>query len=194
MAGRQKIVAGDMVMLKATINYVKMNPNAEAPFKENIKDVGYEITIIERTDNRIEDIYGDVNTFSTGLVLNAPKHHHLEIIEHPSLHKAGYTLVGGPRIINPDNTEELQLPLYKYKEVEDIELPFRAAVMVIRETEYCSLSAEVAKTYEEDRYQDDRRAPSSRGGMGRGKSNRGGISSSQTRPGKSSRGGGSHMF
>lgn len=135
-----KIRSGDVLVIPSVISFTKLKPTAEEPFKESFKSVGYEITIIERTDNRTDDIFGDVNLFSTGLILNAPKHYHLEIIEHPALHKAGYMLIGGPRIINPDNTEELVIPLYKFKEVEDIELPFRAAIMVLRQTEYCSLS------------------------------------------------------
>jgi len=191
-----KIRTGDSLIVQGSISYIKLKPTAEAPFKENIKDIGYEITVIERLDNRADDVYGDVNMFSTGLILNAPKHYHVEVIEHPALHKAGYMLVGGPRIINPENTEELLLPLYKYKEVEDIELPFRVAVIVLRETEYCNLSADVLKKgydrdREEDRYQDDRRAHSRAPQV---KSARGGLSSSSLKTPKSLGKGGNHMF
>lgn len=156
-----KIVSGDILVLPTGITYLKLKPLAEAPSKDNIKDVGYEITIIEREDNRVEDVYGDINYFSTGLVLNAPKHHHLEVLEHPSLHKTGYTMVGGPKIINPDNTEELVLGLHKFKEVDDIELPFRAAIIVTRESIYCSVTPKTIKEVDryQDRYQEERPKP-----------------------------------
>lgn len=193
----QKIRSGDSLVLPNPIGFIKLKPNAEAPFKENFKDVGHQITVIERTDNRIEDVYADVNTFSTGLSLTAPKHYHLEIIEHPDLYKAGYMLVGGPRVINPGNTEEIQLPLYKYKEVEDIELPFRAALIILRQTEYAPISTEsLKKGYEEERYQEtgsysDRRMPAGRGSRAFIGSGRNGMfSGASAKP----RGGGNHMF
>ncbi len=136
-----KIRSGDILLIPSVLSYTKLKPTAEDPFKDELNQVGYEITIIERSNNRTEDITNDVNEFATGIVMNAPKHYHLEIIEHPSLYKTGYSLVGAPRIINPGNAEELVLPLMKFKDAEDLELPFRAALVVVRQTEYCSLHA-----------------------------------------------------
>lgn len=120
----------------------KLHPNAEEPFKEVHSDVGYEISVVGREDNRVEDIYGDVNVFTTGLVLRAPKNYHFELLEHPQLYKTGYSLAGAPRIINPGDESEILLPLYKFKESEDLELPFRAAILVLRQTEYALIRLE----------------------------------------------------
>jgi hypothetical protein len=191
-----KVRVNSSLFLASAISVVKLKPTAEPPFKEDIKNIAFEITIIERVDNRADDVYGDVNDFSTGLILNAPKHYHIEIIEHPALHKTGYMLVGGPRIINPDNTEELILPLYKFKESEDLELPFRAAQLVLRETEYSTLSTDTLKggyDRDDDRYQEERR-PQGRGAPG--KPGRGGASfhGQGTRASKTMGRGGNHMF
>jgi len=142
---KKNISADGYAILNNTLNVVKLHPDAEEPFKENPRDVGWELTIIGREENRVEDVFTDVNVFTTGVQVTAPKNYHLEIVEHPQLFKAGYALAGGPRIINPSDTSEILVPLYKFKEVEDLELPFRAAVLVLRQTEYIP-TAVVAKS------------------------------------------------
>lgn len=118
----------------------KLHPNAEAPFKEKPYDAGWELTIIGRDENRVEDVYNDVNVFTTGLSVIAPKGYHFEIMEHPQLFKAGYSLQGGVRVVNPEDESEILVPLMKFKESEDLELPFRAALLVLRETNYVPMA------------------------------------------------------
>jgi hypothetical protein len=114
----------------------KLHPNADMIAKENQSDIGWELTVIGRDENRVEDVFQDVNVFTTGLSLECPKGYHIEIVGHPALYKAGYTLMDGPRIINPEDRSEIKVPLYKFKEVEDLELPFRVALLVLRQSEY----------------------------------------------------------
>lgn len=142
---KKNIAADGYAILNNTLNVVKLHPDAEEPFKENPRDVAWELTIIGREENRVEDVFTDVNVFTTGVQVTPPKNYHLEIVEHPQLYKAGYALAGGPRIINPSDTSEILVPLYKFKEVEDLELPFRAALLVLRQTEYIP-TAIVAKS------------------------------------------------
>lgn len=129
------------LMNRYPIEVVKLHPEAEQPNKESPKDVGWILTVVGRDNNRIEDVQGDANLFTTGLQLKAPAHYHLEILEHPSLYKAGYSLAGSPRVIDPDNDEEVLLPLIKFKECDDLQLPFPAAIAVLRVTEYATVSA-----------------------------------------------------
>lgn len=112
----------------------KIHPTAEELTKSS-QDIAYEITIVGRDENRVEDIQGEVNVFTTGLVITAPKNSHIEILEHPQLYKAGYTLQGGVRLYNQASDGELLIPLFKFKDTEDIELPFRAALLVLRQSE-----------------------------------------------------------
>lgn len=114
----------------------KIHPTAEELTKNSPQDFAYEVTIVGRDENRVEDIQGEVNVFTTGLVIETPKNAHIEILEHPQLYKAGYTLQGGVRLYNQASDGELLIPLYKFKDVEDLELPFRAALIVVRQTEY----------------------------------------------------------
>jgi hypothetical protein len=104
--------------------------------KEVQSDIGWELAVIGRDENRVEDVFQDVNVFTTGISVECPKGYHVEIVGHPALHKAGYTLMDSPKIINPDDRSEIKIPLYKFKEVEDLELPFRVALIVLRQSEY----------------------------------------------------------
>jgi hypothetical protein len=114
----------------------KLGPGAEWPYKETDSDVTLDVTLIGRTDNRAEDDTHDVNTFSTGLVISPPKGFHVQIVPHPSLHKHGYFLAQNPIVIHPENSSELIVPLFKFKEAEDLQLPFRAVQMITYETVY----------------------------------------------------------
>jgi hypothetical protein len=114
----------------------KIHPTAEELTKNSPQEIAYEVTVVGRDENRIEDIQGDVNVFTTGLVIAAPKNSHIEILEHPQLFKAGYSLQGGVRLYNHVTDGELLIPLFKFKDAEDIELPFRAALLVLRASEH----------------------------------------------------------
>lgn len=127
---------GSTIMSHVSIRVTKTHPEAEKPFKEIDTDVAWDVTIVNRCDSRAEDIAQEVNTFSTGLVIDPPTGKYLEVIPHPTLYKAGYMFANSPIIINPGNEEELILPLFKYKDTEDIELPFRAAQIVLHSALY----------------------------------------------------------
>jgi len=142
------------------------NPDAELPYKE-VTDPGYNLTIVQRCDNRTEDLTNEVNTFSTGLVLSTRIGSHLEIIPHPQLYKSGYMLVG-PLVISPNNKDEIILPLLKYKDAADLELPFAAAILLVRETEYHSLQVEGGKSDRRDEFKPEKSARESRAAKGRG--------------------------
>lgn len=129
-------------VLTTPIRATKNHPEAEIPFKENEADACWDITVVGRCDSRAEDINQEVNTFMTGLVIKPPPHYHLEVLPHPSLYKAGYMLAGAPLVINSDDEGELILPLYKFRDTEDLELPFRAGLLVLRLTEYAVIATE----------------------------------------------------
>lgn len=125
------------------IKITKLHPDAEVPFKEESEShAASDIIVISRCDNRAEDAYGDVNTFSTGLIITPPQHYHAEVIAHPSLWKTGYMLTS-TTIINGNNQEELVLGLYKFKECEDLELPFKVGQLLLRLTEYAPIKTEL---------------------------------------------------
>jgi hypothetical protein len=188
-----KIRSNDILLIPNTINYTKLKPTAEEPYKETYKNVGYDITIVERCDNRTEDVTGDVNTFATGIVFTPPKHYHLEVMQHPSLWKTGYMFPGGPFILEPDSEEELLIPLYKFKEAEDIELPFRAAILVLRETEYIPVNNIVKKVDRNEMFNQSSGSGNRSYAYGGNEPSRGGSKKPASQPFKKTRGG-SNMF
>lgn len=116
--------------------FLKTLPNAEQPFKQRQSDVSLELTLVSRVDNRTEDNVGEVNLFDTGLSAVIPLGTYLEIIASPQLYKAGYMLAHGSHIIQPEDRNNIVVPLYKFKDGPDLELPFRAAQIVPRAAHY----------------------------------------------------------
>lgn len=151
----KKHIANGLRFHSNPIKAIKLHPNAEALVKDDISQIGYDLSIVARDANRVEDIYSDSNLFTTGLALEAPPHCHIEIIEHPQLYKTGYTLLGGPRIINPGDHGEVMIPLLKFREGEDLELPFRAVQIVLRETEHAVVTSVGASPMNSDYYEDE---------------------------------------
>jgi dUTP pyrophosphatase len=118
--------------LVANARVKKLNPSAEVPYKERPSDIGFDVTLIGRTDNRTEDTTHEVGMFSTGLQIQPPAGYYFQVVARSSLHKAGYVLATGVSIIDPEYTGELLVPLIKFSDnAEDLELPFRAVQLVL---------------------------------------------------------------
>lgn len=116
-----------------------LQPNAEAPYKEHKSDAGWDLTLISRTDSRAEDNFQQVNMFDTGVCVVPPLNYHFELVARSSLHKCGYMLANGVGIIDPEYTGEIKVALYKFKECDDIELPFRGVQLILRRTNYAPM-------------------------------------------------------
>lgn len=136
------------IQASPTITYIdgkiqvqKLHPKAEFPYKEHSTDTCFDITLVARSENRAEDDTSEVNNFSTGIALSPPQGYYLEMIAGSSLHKHGYMLATGTSIIDPGYTGELIVPLYKYKEAEDLELPFRAVQLILRPVVHAHLQS-----------------------------------------------------
>nr|QBK86603.1 MAG: trimeric dUTP diphosphatase [Marseillevirus LCMAC102] len=145
------------------INVYKTHPSAEFPFKENPSNIGYGVTLISRTENRAEDDTSDVNNFHTGIAISPPIDYYIEVIAKPSLHKHGYILANGVLVIEPDDKGELIIPLYKFKEAEDLELPFCGVQLMVRPAVHAHISSVTSPTQSEERnmtsFQPERHAP-----------------------------------
>ena len=141
MSAKQSKESSLVQYVTEKIHVQKLHPGAEFPYRENPTDVGYDMTLVARTDNRAEDDTGDVNNFNTGIALTPPDGYYLEMVAMPALHKHGYMLATGTHIINPGFVGEIIVPLYKYKEAEDLELPFRAVQLVVKPALYAHLKS-----------------------------------------------------
>lgn len=106
-------------------------------------DIGYDVTLIGRTENRSDDELNKVNMFHTGFQIKPPEGYYLELFARSSLHKHGYMLATGVSIIDPGYEGELLVPLYKFSsEQEDISLPFSAVQLVLRKRVDAHISEE----------------------------------------------------
>lgn len=114
----------------------KTIPMAEDPYRARESDIGWELTLISRTDGKIEDDMGEINYFDTGLRMRPPSGYYVKIIPLEELHKAGYMMMQSVSVINPEDDSNIVIPLYKFKETDDIVLPFRAVRAVLCKTEY----------------------------------------------------------
>ena len=141
---------------KSTVVITKLTPNAEYPYKEG-QSVIYDITAVSRTNNRAEDSSCDTNDFNTGIAFEIPRGYYLELSAHNSLYKHGYLFVG-PTIIDQNATAELIITLYKFKEVDDIELPLIVARLVLKENVDMHFTGKQKKSaYQQDDDDDDRK-------------------------------------
>ena len=116
---------------KIYVKAVQLHPQAEVPTKEE-GDVSWVITLVGRTENRAEDDFGEMNGFCTGLQLCPPEGYYLEVMALPALYKHGYNLAAGPIIIGPNNKDELVVPLMKFRETNDLELPIQAVQVIVK--------------------------------------------------------------
>lgn len=129
-----------VTFIKDSLKVCKLRPEAEYPYKERPDDIGYDVTLISRSENRSEDTVGIVNYFDTGISISPPKGHYVDVVARSSLHKTGYMLATGTSIIDPGYTGELKIPLFKFKQCDDIELPFRGVQLILRPAVYAHLS------------------------------------------------------
>lgn len=109
--------------LENPLAYGIISPSASVPRQIDTTDVGYLLTITNRTDNRLEDNINSLNGFVLDIVLHAQPNHFIMIVGTDELTKRGYMLPA-PTIINPrDSNRNVNIILYKFLDCEDISLP-----------------------------------------------------------------------
>jgi|688.fasta_scaffold86794_3 dUTPase len=134
----------------------RLQSTAEYPYIDIDGSAAFNVTLIARTESRSEDNQFDVGTFHTGLsIFSLPENTYLEIIPHPALYKNGYTLVG-PLVFDKSYVGEIIIPLYKFKDVDCLELPFPAVQMLVRQ----QVLVHIAASPEEIKTKDDFATPS----------------------------------
>jgi len=127
---KQSVCAGHI-----GVNYI--TPLAESsPLIKSEDDTCYIITLTERTDARTEDSVGECQDFHTGIKFTSfPPGYHAELFAKSDLENQGYSMLSH-RIISSNDTDEIIISLFKFKEGDDLELPFPAVNILIRKTEF----------------------------------------------------------
>lgn len=112
------------------VNYRKVTPNAEDPYLHDNSEVGINIVLIARSDERIDDTVNDICTFDTGLLLQPVGGSYGMLIATTDLLLKGYT-IPSPILIETGSDEPIKVPLYKFREGEDLELPCTGVKLVM---------------------------------------------------------------
>jgi len=118
----------DNIVYDAPFQVTKILPSAESITKKNdvTNEVTWDLTIVDRVDNRTEDDVSDINWFNSGLAFRVPSGYHIQVVGNSDLYQMGY-FMPHPIIIGPNDTDQLLIPLFKFKEGDDLQLPFRCA-------------------------------------------------------------------
>jgi deoxyuridine 5'-triphosphate nucleotidohydrolase len=119
-----------------TVHVQRVHPHASIPHKQYDTDVGFDMELVARCDGRTEDMVNDVTLFDTGLVVKPQEGYYVEIVARSSLHKFGYLLANSVGVIDPEYRGRIMVPLLKFRDGDDIKLPFKGVQMIIRKAEY----------------------------------------------------------
>jgi hypothetical protein len=141
---KSKIVTEGLEYINDSITFSLLRPEASVPIKNNPSSVCWDLSIVARDENREEDSTNKVNVFRTGIGLVPPKGYHFEIVSKPILAEQGYMLPGTV-VIDPDDNDEITVPLVKFSNSEDLELPCSFLQLVLRETNYCTFVQKMTK-------------------------------------------------
>lgn len=121
---------GAKILPPENIKVGSLLPNAEHPRLTGSANTTFVITAVARTEDRLEDEVNQVNEFRTGLVFEVPKGRSAMIFPHPSLARQGYVFGTSPILLDAVPGEELIIPLIKFREIDDLQLPFEVGLIV----------------------------------------------------------------
>ena len=116
-----------------SIKVMKSDPNAIVPFKHNKEDVGYDLTIIKKSDKPPS---GKTILYNTGIRVIPPPGYYTTVVPRSSIYKSGYMLANSEGIIDPLYRGDIHVPLIKVDETKpDLELPFRGFQLILKKFE-----------------------------------------------------------
>ncbi len=115
--------------MKGSLNFSTNHPESvEVERKYGFSDPTFTIPIVDRVNGRIDDIFQDVNEFTTELSFEPPLGLYLEIHGTSLLVKKGYFLPH-PLIIQPQDRNIVKISLFKYKDVDDLSTPMHGGLV-----------------------------------------------------------------
>ncbi len=126
-------------VLREGATFTRTDQFSKDPEKIHQNSAIWRLPLISRMGERQEDNFGKINSFSTGLILQAPKQHHFVIYAVPELARVGYMLPS-PVLWEGDGVRELIVDLYKYTDCEDIILPYSGLLMTLCPSIHASLT------------------------------------------------------
>lgn len=126
------------------LNIRKKIQIAHYPNKKDANDACWEVTLISRLEENTDDSIGAVTIFDTGLKISCPRGYFVSVYTTPEFHRTGYMLPGP--IVYQGEDIDFEIPLYKYKEASDLELPFSSGLMMaLHKIHYCHMSGAIER-------------------------------------------------
>lgn len=110
------------------VQFTKTSPLAMSAEQEYL---GYRIGICSRTENRLDDVYGDYNEFGTGLIIKIPTGYHGVIYGTDTLTDCGYELPHPIILTSLDCDREIVVKLKKSLDKPYIDLPLLCLRLII---------------------------------------------------------------
>lgn len=124
----------------------KTDERAIIPSKNHASDVGWDLTIIEKTKS-ISDL---IHMYDTGIKVMPQSGFYVEVVPRSSLSKTGYMLVNSVGIIDQSYLGSIKIVLVKVDpSMPDIELPCRCAQMIIRKYHHAEVVEVESDFFEE---------------------------------------------
>lgn len=118
-----------------TVKFTRTRKDAIKPFKKNISDSGYDLTILD-----IVKQVGDVTFYSTGIKITPTYGYYFQLVPRSSISKSGYMLANSIGIIDRSFVGEIIIPLIKIdKNMPDLQLPCRIAQIIPTEIKHFEL-------------------------------------------------------
>ena len=139
-----------MTLTKGTIAVQKTSANAILPDKEDPTQIGHDITLVSKLNKNVEVGQGELVYYCTDLKLSPPANYHIEMVATDGLIKSGYMLANSPLVIDPNESEDIKVPLLKVNSGPELELPFKGLRMLLRESNHTQVS--LIKADQEEKY------------------------------------------
>lgn len=109
--------------------FFKTNPNAVAPSKTRLSDVGYDLTVI----SKYKQLNNVTSLYDTGIKISIEPHFYIEVVPRSSLSKSGYMLANSMGIIDQSYRGNIYIALTKIDpEATPIQFPFKCCQIIIR--------------------------------------------------------------
>lgn len=108
----------------------KTDKNAVIPSKSKASDIGYDITIIKKE----KELLNNIVLYDTGIKVRVKHGFYAEVVPRSSLSKSGYMLVNSIGIIDPSYTGNIFIALIKIlPDAQEIKFPFKCCQLIFRQ-------------------------------------------------------------
>jgi deoxyuridine 5'-triphosphate nucleotidohydrolase len=110
----------------------KRHDGAFKPFKQNVSDSGYDLTLI-----KLDKKDGDVEFYDTGISIEPSFNYYFDLVGRSSISKSGYMLANNVGIIDRSYRGTIKVPLIKLnKDKPDLVLPCRLVQIIPRKIQH----------------------------------------------------------